>query len=373
MEKTDMTKGTMARLVVLTMLAAVSTICGATWPNQPAGSTLLSDFDFSAKTGSGWTKVYDGGAIVNDPTAPVSPPGVLQYTWNHSAGYGDVSNTNFFFPGGADNYYIGFWWKPSNPFTGWQTSQNKINLIRNEPDGHIYLLMSGPQAGNAYVLNFTTTWRSYSGVSNSHLAGGGTWCDAAGICNVFPNAGSGTVTLGAWQLLEYYIQRSTTVTSRNGILRWWLNGKLAGNYTNINTPRSLFSEVQFAPVWDAMETRYPNAVDRHWFDHVHVAKTNGNPPITSLVRDGNKLSAEMLTVNSSRLTAEPGFASVRFQMTQKGTHSLSVFDLSGREVWKHSGSGEAVWNHGGNLKKGVYLVRVEQNGKTSNTNYCHVW
>lgn len=80
-----------------------------------------------------------------------------------------------------------------------------------------------------------------------------------------------------------------------------------------------------------------------------------------------------LKVNGLRLTVEPRIASVKIVAPQNGPASISVYDLSGREVWRNSGNGEAVWNHGGKLKKGVYLVRAVQNGKTMSMNYCNIW
>jgi hypothetical protein len=42
------------------------------------------------------------------------------------------------------------------------------------------------------------------------------------------------LTVGAWTKLEAYVKASTTSTSRDGIVRWWVNGVPAGSYTNLN-------------------------------------------------------------------------------------------------------------------------------------------
>ncbi len=79
-----------------------------------------------------------------------------------------------------------------------------------------------------------------------------------------------------------------------------------------------------------------------------------------------------LTVNGLRLTVEQRIGSVTIRPKQNGPASITIHDLTGREVWRHTGSGEAVWNHGGRLKKGIYLVRAEQGGRTMVANYCNV-
>lgn len=79
-----------------------------------------------------------------------------------------------------------------------------------------------------------------------------------------------------------------------------------------------------------------------------------------------------VTVNSLRLTAETKKRSVLFRPSGTEAFSLSVCDLSGREVWRYLGTGEAVWNHGGKLRKGVYLVRAEQNGSLMKAIFCEV-
>lgn len=94
---------------------------------------------------------------------------------------------------------------------------------------------------------------------------------------------------------------------------------------------------------------------------------------TIMVSKGTGIAGTRLAVNSLQLTAEPGRESLIFRAPPNVKASIEAFDLSGREVWRHTGSGEAVWNHGGKLRKGVYLVRTEQNGKTMKISYCHIW
>ena len=73
-----------------------------------------------------------------------------------------------------------------------------------------------------------------------------------------------------------YMKASTTATSRDGILRWWINGVLGGNYTNLNYAPSGLTEWQWNNTWDgAQDMGTSNTVDwEHWLDHVHISIPN---------------------------------------------------------------------------------------------------
>lgn len=249
------------------------------WPNEPVGSQLLSDFPFDAKDGNGWIKDYPSGNIISDPTAPLSAPNVLQYTWYHN-GFTDVSYTGYYLPsGGVSSLYFGFWWKPSNPFTGWATlGFQKVALIFNDAPGtprpgKFYLQMAGPQGG-------TQTWNAGFNFpqANCHLGSG--YGDCPGSYNLFPNSGNGTITLGQWHRIEFYGKIGSCDTCQNGILRMWVNGVLVHNFNKVNYPGP-FTRLLFAPVWDANEATCPSCVDRHWFDHARVSV----PPGSSQIED----------------------------------------------------------------------------------------
>jgi hypothetical protein len=44
-------------------------------------------------------------------------------------------------------------------------------------------------------------------------------------------------------------ERSTTAISRDGVVRWWVDGQLAGDYATVNFDQRRFVEFQFAPTW----------------------------------------------------------------------------------------------------------------------------
>jgi hypothetical protein len=67
-----------------------------------------------------------------------------------------------------------------------------------------------------------------------------------------------------------YVKYSTTGTSGDGIIRWWLDGILIGNYSNASFPGKALSEFQFSPTWGGTgDTKTQQ--DYYWFDHAYIS------------------------------------------------------------------------------------------------------
>src|SRR5438093_5713596 len=160
--------------------------------------------------------------------------------------------------------YFGFWWKPSNPWQD-QTAGNKI-VFPDVGTNHTFLIM---MPGNHEI------WAQLDfGADNSHLLNAGP--SAPGPINVWGNRV--TVSLGQWHRIEGHMKKSTNSTSRDGILRWWVDGVNAGNYTNVNY-LGTFQEFQFSPTWGGVGgTKTEN--DYYWYDHVRISipGTGTTPP-----------------------------------------------------------------------------------------------
>lgn len=245
-----------------------------TWPNEPANSTLITDWPFTTLTGGGWN--HTGSAtIVSDPTAPLSANNVgrFQYSSGFNGGSGP-DNVYYSLPDAT--LYFGFWWKPSNPWQGHSSNVNKIQFLMG--NGHdMYVNMHGPNGG-PYHLEWDL---QFPNVSNGHLPGYG---DNPGTWVVSGNVNSTTITLGNWHRIEAIVSRSTSTSARNGILKWWLDGVLQGNYTNVNYPSTPFVEFQFAPTWGGTgDTK--TQTDNYWFDHVRISRPNGS--VTSITPPPN--------------------------------------------------------------------------------------
>jgi hypothetical protein len=255
----------------LLLLVPECAMAQGAWPNEPAGSTVISDFDFSDRGGgspSQFVPVFPaGGQIIDDPTAPLSPGKVLYCWWNHGAGTGNCPVPTLIFPE-KEEIFVGFWVKPSNPFTGWPNCINKTgNIFTQEAIIWLHLVKCAangiPQQG-PYISDVAI---SHPALQNAQAGGYG---DSPGS-RVFP--GKDLTRLGEWHQVEIYAKKSTTRTSADGILRYWINGVLQADMTNINLD-SGFTQVQFTQSWDQPDMARPNAFDYYYYDHVYVSAPN---------------------------------------------------------------------------------------------------
>lgn len=451
--------GTLIGIIVSGLTSVV--VASTDRPNEPPGAVFLSENALSSKptnnyqSAGTWWDIYPTGnaQIVSDASAPKSPSGVLQQTRPPNSTGGTV--IGYSFPQPRKEVYAAFWWKPSSPFYGWDNGTQKIASF--QPSMNMFLIWAGPRTGSRWLqVLLQCSPRDPIQVDNSHAG-----CpDPNSSCNFVPNMGAGGVTGGQWHLIEWYVKLSDTHTSKNGILRWWVDGQLAGNWTNINMRTELYENFQFNHTWDSGD---PNqtTTDYHWFDHAYISGPNGAPPVlmmttsfpsartgvpysVTLTADGGKTPYNWilesgslppgLTLSAGRISGTPTMPGksaftlrvtdsnqpaltttksfsivasgtigigaqqqpnqnhlalsatqnrghVRFDLpfAGEGKYSISVFNLQGKNVWNHSGVSvkgqpvEAVWSYGGNLARGVYLVRAEQGGRKTGASFCQVW
>ncbi len=450
----------MRHVLLVTCLSAIfcqsAFAVSTAWLHEPPGSTLISDWPFDNITGGGWTAPWGvAGQILPDPTAPLSPSN----GWRNTRSATSNNGTDLLCaipPANQTEVYFGFWFKPSDPHSGWTmgVGYQKIGMI-NQAAPHIYTIMKNIDRvkGLFTLIGWEERAVMVPDSTNFHVTPNG---------ELWPNINGGYFRVGQWHKMEIYVKKSATSTSRDGKYMWWVDDTLRGHYTNLNWEIPTWG-VSLGHVWDRLDTGLPIT---EWvqYDHARVSlPVNGEPhpvylvistaglssarkdvaysatlqtlnmgtttPFTWTISDGAlpaglslgastgtisgiptctgrsdftvrvtdasqpMLSAtksysvvvsgsgctsgiegmKELAVNGLQLTAEPRMTSVTFRISQSGSCSIAVYDLSGREVWRHTGRGGAVWNHGGSLRKGVYLVRAEQNGKSISRNYCHVW
>ncbi len=268
-----------AIILGLCALCLWPSISAAQWPNEPSGSTTLVDCPFSQlptnpTTVCGIGNYYRAGSIVTDLSAPVSPPNVFKSAIAAGANTGG-SQLNYLAPQVYREMYVGFKWRTNPEFYGRQVA-NKMFFVRGPQSNGFFGLMGGPGGGNAagspFFLFFGPNVTNQAGlpgaVDNSHTCGGsGFTC--------YPNVGSGqTVPTGTWFTIEAYLKSSTTSTSRDGIVRWWVNGSLAGNYTNMNLSVAGLDEWVWSETWDGTVNPPPAQEWAHYIDHLHISIPN---------------------------------------------------------------------------------------------------
>jgi len=255
------------------------------WPNKPASFGTVLDCPFNIKptpsrdpAGCGIENFYNAGSIVSDGSAPLSPSNVFKSAISAGASTGG-SQLNYVTAQTYREMYVGLKWRTNPEFFGRQVA-NKMFFMRGPASNGFFGLMGGPGGGNAAGSPFFLFFGHNSGnVNNEHTCGGG-----AGGFTCFPNAGSGrTVPTGNWFTIEAYMKSSTTNTSRDGIVRWWVNGALAGNYTNMNLSSLGLNEWVWSETWDGTVNPPPAQEWAHFIDHLTIAVSGGgvnpdNPP-----------------------------------------------------------------------------------------------
>jgi len=286
---------TRAACVALVALAATMASCeptrgpvappisAAAGANEPAGFVPLSDyaFDSAFSTGEG-VSLGDGWYLYNpngyatqgtDPGAPLSPPNVGQ--WRYPVGFvaGEAPAVMYRPLDPTREMYFTYAWKASNPWQGHPSGANEISFVI--ADNNIFVVQMKGDPGGPYNLMVTAEFTT----SNGHLAN--SEGDDPGARHLWGNVnGNYVVTPGQWYQIEGYFRMSTTSTSRDGILRWWVNGTLVGDYTTVNFDAgNPFYEFHFSPTWGGIGGTKTEE-DYFWYDHVRLsaATTSPEPP-----------------------------------------------------------------------------------------------
>ncbi|HEY6785664.1 MAG TPA: Ig-like domain-containing protein [Gemmatimonadales bacterium] len=225
---------------------------GGSWPNEPANYQLISEQPFDVLNLSNWNLQFGTAVVIPDASAPFSPPDALEVVFPVGFVGGSAPGTmELTLPQPVHSMYVGIWWKPSNPWQGNDSNSNKIQYVFTNASGSAFMVMYGTPGG-PYELRVFPQFSTSSDV----------W--------LTPNVANVPVTLGQWHRIEWLLIDNTTTDPPNGICRWWLDGQLIGDYTNVNYPSEPFSEYKVAPVFGGnggpkIETDY------YWYDHIHLS------------------------------------------------------------------------------------------------------
>ncbi|HKC40423.1 MAG TPA: hypothetical protein VKC15_12840 [Gemmatimonadales bacterium] len=246
------------------------------WPNEPPDFTTLSDYGFddaftvgtAVPLSDGWfIDNPDGNATeADDPDAPLSPPhvGRWRYPIGFTGGHGPAAMYRSLDTPRREMYF-GYRWRASQPWQGHPAGVNEISFVLAQ-DNILVLQMNGPPGG-PFNLIVTTEFTT----SNGHLAN--SWGDDPGARQLGGNVDGGNyvVAAGQWYDIEVYFKMSTTSTSRDGIVQWWVNGTMVGDYTNVNfDAANPFTEFQFSPTWGGIGGSKTEE-DYFWYDHVRLS------------------------------------------------------------------------------------------------------
>ena len=226
------------------------------WPNLPAGFTTLSDQSFNAPLSGLWSLIWNDlglGGLASDAGAPFSPSGVMQFKYPIGFPGGESPGTVVIKLGSLRRVFVGLWWKANAEWQGHASNVNKIQfLFPPDGNGDMYMAAYGPPGG-PYEL------RTALQVLNADTRD---WLK--------PNASPGIVTMGTWHRIEWLVDFGTP-GARDGVARWWLDGQLVGDYTDILFPSLPLDNYKVAPTWGGMGD-FKQRTDYFWYDHVIIAR-----------------------------------------------------------------------------------------------------
>lgn len=282
---------TIVAMLTLTFgLSTTQSQAAGVWTNEPSGASVVLDCPFNSVSGCGILDVYSSSQITSDSTAPVSKSSVVKSAMPPLNAFGG-SQMNYTLSKPYREMYVGIIWRTNPEFQG-RNVCNKMFFMKG-PDSHgTFCFGNGaPQNGSNPLIWFHNT----GNIDNSHTCA----LDLGLVC--WPNVSAGTLTVGTWYKIEAYIKASTTNTSRDGIIRWWVNGVLAGNYTNFNYASAGLNEWIWTETWDGCglygalpcDLSHTNTAEwAHYIDHLHISIPNGaagvdtppGPPMAPTIR-----------------------------------------------------------------------------------------
>lgn len=274
---------TVAAVALTFGLFTTQTQAAGVWTNEPAGAAVVLDCTFSSTPSAcGILDVYSSSIQDSDGSAPVSPAGTVRSTIYPGQTSGGMQ-LNYVTPQLYNEMYMGLIWRSNTGFYG-RTSANKLFFIRSSVSNGFWGwdIPSGGTAGPIYFGHNT------GGLDNSHT------CSYDMGLKCFPNVNAVNVRKGEWAKIEAYVKKSTTATSRDGIVRWWVNGILSGNYSNINYGWAGLNEWMWTETWDGTVTNPTPVVEwSHYLDHLHISIPGRNnsadqppgPPASPTIRN----------------------------------------------------------------------------------------
>ena len=236
---------------------SVSNSGGAGWPNEPAGFATFNDQPWDTVIGNGWNYLRRSATldstIANDSAAPFSPPNELQIVFTPDMQPDSEPSVHWLGLPGLKEIYTGWWMKLSPNWDCSPAGCGKVTFLFTDGAGQVYtgVYHSDSGGGPPYRIAVNTEWAPY---------GQQIW---------YPNASTTPVSPGEWHRIEvYYKWETNSGASGDGIIRWWVDGVLNGNYTNVHYPASSFVEFQYAPT-----LQNPPAAEQYMYvDHTYVSR-----------------------------------------------------------------------------------------------------
>jgi len=224
------------------------------WPNEPPGLETLTDVGWRTLQDGGWVHAnrFAQSRIVSDSTAPLSQPDVLEHLFPRGlTSRGVEPAINWYHAGGRVEIYVGAWWKPSDPWHGHSSGINKVFFFwSGDHTADVVATMRG-SPGGPYHMQVVA--QGQPDPRTNYLE---------------QNVQQVPVTLDKWHRLEFHLVARTDGT---GVIRWWQDGQLLGEYTDFDFHPGGWGQIEVAPTWGGVGGPDKRQDDFFRYDHVYIS------------------------------------------------------------------------------------------------------
>ena len=219
----------------------------------PPGTARVAEQPWDAVTGNGWNYLRRTSArdadIVTDATAPSSPPHVLRITFTPGMRRDTEPGVNWIRLSDPREVHASWWMKLSAGWTSSPAGAAKMTFLHAGPgQGQVYTALGGSRAPHSMIVN--TEWAPY---------GQKVWA---------PNVATSPIAYDRWYRIEWYVKWESAPRAADGIVRWWIDGVLNGDYGSVAFPAggTKFEQFEFAPT-----VQQPPPADQYMFiDHTSI-------------------------------------------------------------------------------------------------------
>ena len=229
------------------------------WPNEPPGFVVLTDQRWESFRSPGWVHQNRRARsrVIVDPGAPFPSKHVLEHEYPLGFIGGYEPAVDWHPLPDVRSLFVGFWWRASPVWLG-HSVVNKLTFTMQvqRPSGDATasaIVAFGPSpylAETGKMGPWTVRVAIEFPTSNGHVPN--STGDDTGSRNLFGNSEPLIRQGDGWHRVELLLIKSTTATSRDGTVRWWVDGNLSGDYTTVNFDQRPFGEFQIAPTWGGL-------------------------------------------------------------------------------------------------------------------------
>ena len=217
----------------------------------PPDMPLLSEQPWNTLGENSWSYLLRSSSIdaevVDDRAAPFSPPHVLRIAFTPDMPRDSEPSVHWTSLPPSREVYAEWWIKLSPNWTTSPIGAGKMTFLwAAEGIGQVFTHLGGP-AGQHHV-QVNTEWAPYG----QHF-----W---------EPNVAATSITYGRWYHIGWYARWSSREVVNDGILRWWVDGELNGDYANVFFPQCCFQQFEFAPTRQIP----PDRIEYMYVDHTLV-------------------------------------------------------------------------------------------------------